>query len=87
MIFVKGLHSPIPRQGISFAIDSLNLGWETAKTTGLRQEDVFAARFCLSCQKKIDEKEQIFTNPFMLAWISGPVFTSRNEPDPRLIFI
>ena len=62
MIFVKGLHSPIPRQGISFAIDSLNLGWETAKTTGLRQEDVFAARFCLSCLKKIYEvKNPIFT--------------------------
>merc|ERR1719145_528578 len=36
--------SPMPRQGISFAIDSLNLGWETAKTTGLRQEDVFARK-------------------------------------------
>ena len=43
----KDVCLPIPKQGISLAMASLNLGWDTANTIGFRQLEVFAAKECV----------------------------------------
>ena len=50
---------PIPKQGSSLAIASRNLGWDTAYTTGFRQEAVLAAGYnqFIFAKQKIEEQK------------------------------